>query len=448
MYIKKISWLIFLSLIIISLPACLNGNDDDDEVSDDPTLASLSFGENDSIPNLEDAVFTIDDDNRLVYNEDSLPFQTRIDSVFPTFTFNNPSAGAILYCGDDTIVLTGSDTVDFSKQPIRLLNYAENGIDTIWYTIHVNVHQVDPELYVWNKLNEEIYTHEGSNQKAIWFNEKIYLFVSSGLNNYLYTSSNGDIWTKESTPSGLPEYNDFHYMVEYNGTLYLVQGINLYTSTNGVQWTAHDMSGSDFSFINLLFAFNEQLWGIVQSNTDNTYHFAYTANGTAWTIGTELPENFPINDFAAISFLSRTNRPKALVMGGYSAENGTLNTRWTTEDGAYWINFSIEQPSFGSLAGAAIVSYNDKLLIFGGVDSNNHLIESHLLETLDEGLNWLVPDTASNVMPVDYALRTRQSAIVNESDHRIYIVGGQTRTEVFKDIWTGKVNKLGFADVE
>lgn len=441
MNFDKIIRMICLACVIITLPACLKDKEEETEPSNDPTLASLTFAANDSIPHLDEAVFTIVNDSNLVYNPDSLPYQTRIDSVFPTFTFNAPSGGAILYCGDDTIILTGSDTVDFSIQPVRLLNYAANGIDTMWYNIYVNVHQVDPDLYVWKQQTPEIYTHAGSNQKAIWFNDALYLFVSSGISNYLYTSEDGTTWQPLANQlTGLPSNNDFRHMVPYGNKLFMTTENTLYMSENGTEWTSIDMSGNPFIFTSLLMDFDGKLWAIVREKETGAHYFAWTTDGITWEQGTETPDGFPVSDFAGITFLSRTNTPKALIMGGYSVNNKPVNTRWTTENGEYWINLSIEQPSFGSLAGASLINYDDKLLLFGGTDQNGELITSYILETTDEGLNWVAPDTTSNAMPDNFELRTNQSVVVNEADKRIYIIGGQSQYRIFSDVWTGKVN--------
>ena len=79
-------------------------------------------------------------------------------------------------------------------------------------------------------------------------------------------------------------------------------------------------------------------------------------------------------------------------------------------------------------------------MLFGGTDQDGKLMTSYILETTDEGLNWVAPDSTANSMPEDFALRTNQSVVVNEADKRIYIIGGQSQYQVFTDAWSGKVN--------
>ena len=434
----------FLTILLATMlfSACLGSDEPEYELSNNASVVSLKFKKNDSIPNLETANFVIDNDNNTIYNIDSLPFQTRIDSVFPQFAFMSTS-GSMLITGTDTTFLTGSDTIDFSKQPLILINYpaSENKDSVCKYEITVNVHQVQPELYVWNKVNDQVYSHASGNQKLIWFNDKLYLFVSSGVNSYLHTSTNGAVWSTE-TLSGLLPNNNFRSMILHNDVLYFSNAGGLYQSNNATDWTKTTTSTAAYTFVNLLFSLNNELFAIV-SDSSAKYYFAHSENASDWTIGEEIPKNFPIEGFASVTYKTKTNKEKALLLGGHSTENEVLNTKWSTEDGAYWVNFTIAEPTFGSMANASIIHYDNKLLLLGGVDENNAIIKNAILESHNEGLNWAAPDSTYNQFPETYELRTSQSIAV-DNEHNIYIVGGRNRTNYFKDAWRGKLNRMGF----
>lgn len=428
----------FMMVILVGMTACLGESNSSVEVSDDPRLLSFQFEKNDSVPHLEKAVFTIDQDNGLVYNTDSLPYQTRIDSVIPKFTFAS-TAASLLFVEDDTIYLGNKDTIDFTRQPMRLLNYAANGVDRKEYTITVNVHQVNPDLYVWEKMCDKISTREGSSQK-LFSKEGVFCWLmSNGLRNYLYTSADAKSWT-ESSINGLPNDVDFRQAQLFWKKFYVVCDGMLFVSENGQEWTAQTVSG--VNFINLLFTFKNALWATVQADDAKNY-FACTMDGVTWLAETEMPLDFPVTEYAAVTFLSRTNTEKAMVMGGVSVNGKTLNTRWCTENGHLWIDYSVEQPDFLKLTGATVVSYGDKLLMFGGVDEENNGIGGQLFESMDEGLNWSVPDTLFNRYPEAYEPRNCPSVIVDEK-HYIYLVGGKTKTKIYSDVWRTKLNEMDF----
>ena len=422
---------------LFMLNSCLDKEYTTVETSDNATVLSLTFDEND--PHLDEAEFIIDNDNNLIYNKDSLPYQTRIDSVFPSFTFVS-TAGAALIVDGDTVYLTGNDTVDFTVQPVKLINYASDGIHFKEYDIYVNVHQVEPELFVWTQLCEAVYQHEGSSQKALQKDGAFYVLVSSGLKNYLYVSEDASQWQAHAV-EGLPQNMDFRQALVFNGKFYVASAGKLYASDDASVW--NETSHSDYEFVNLLYVFNDELWAVVRNVQTGAITFAGSRDAQIWMEGVALPEKFPISDYAAFTFESRTGKAKAMVMGGITAEGVVCNTRWCTEDGSLWVDYSVEQPEFGSLSGAAVVYYADRLLMFGGVDANNQLFEGPILESYDEGLHWAAPDTTLNKLPETFAVRTNQSAFVYGTS--IYLFGGRTRTQVFSDMWKGKLNKMDFS---
>ena len=81
--------------------------------------------------------------------------------------------------------------------------------------------------------------------------------------------------------------------------------------------------------------------------------------------------------------------------------------------------------------------------MFGGVDAENKLEDNAILESFDEGMNWSVPDSTHNSLPESYKARAYQS-VMTDSNNNIYIVGGKSRTEVFSDVYKGKLNSINW----
>ncbi|MCM1034376.1 MAG: DUF6242 domain-containing protein [Paludibacter sp.] len=436
----------FIPVLLLGLGACSAGTGTTPvTVSDDATVASLTFVANDSFPGLAKAVFLVEDriDTGVIYNVDSLLFGTRVDSVIPTFRFNQTPGAAVLYTATDTIPLSGRDTVDFSNNPTLLHVIASDYVSDKWYKIYVNVHQVDPELYVWERLANNVFPAIGTEQKAVWHNGMICLYVNDGLTNRLYESNDGISWSN-SEVNGLPVNCQVRNIIEADNQLYYAESSMLYMSQDAIEWTACDFTTADFSFVNMLYSFNDSVWAIVRTN-DETYRLAATIDGQEWVLHEVLPANFPVSDYAALCFRSASNRRRAMIVGGFDAEGNTLNTRWNVEaapGGEYhWSNFSIEQPDFISLTGVSVIWYNQRFLMFGGTDGNNELGAYTMLESMDEGMNWYVPDSAHNVLPQSYQPRSKQSVLV-DSNNNIYIIGGQSRTEAFSDVYRGRLNSI------
>ncbi len=458
----------FLLIIAISITSCdWLDTTSDVTTSDKPYFVSLQFATDADNAGLSSAKFTLEKEGNdsIIVNLDSLPFKTDISAVIPTFKFQSTFA-AYVYRNDslgvfkDSIALTGNDTLDF-RRVFKVKNIASDGKAKTSYRIKVNVHTVETELYVWNNTFDNLYTHEGSVQKGTLFKDSIFLYVGSGLNNSLYRSKNGTQWGSKINVPTLPKEAALRDIQKFNNKLYLIhEGENLFSSSDGLIWTSTVFSNKDYNFINLLFELNGKLWAITKSKIDSKYRFAYTQDATNWDVIGEIPANFPIGDFASLSFTSRNKKPKALIAGGFSINGTLLSNVWSTENGIYWVDFSRENSSFGLRAGTSIIHYDDKLLLFGGMDDYANVSESIYLESINEGLNWTVPDTTNNQIRqriikiaadnkadttyVKYEKRYQQSVILDKNNS-IILIGGRNKSTVFSDVWVGKLTRLGFA---
>lgn len=445
----KFNFLKFICLfcIAVSLSACLSDDETTVTSSTNPRMLSLKLAGNDSI---KTAVFTLNADSMTVENVDSLPFGTPVNKAIPTFTFAS-SYEAVYYLNGSTTakLITGKDTIDFSL-PVKVINKAADNIAAKEYTVKVNVHKVEPKLYVWNLLNNSVGAANPTSQKAIYFNNKLLYYANEAGGATLYTSTNGATWAA-ATLSGLPANASMVNTVQFNDKLFYTQdGVKIYSSTDGASWTVADVSAADYTFKTMLFSLNGNIWAITQSKVDSKYRFASSVDGTVWLIRNELPSNFPITDFAALSFTSRVgNKPKAIVIGGKDAAGKVLDTNWNTEDGDYWVCFNPKEDgtksrnqSLDTLAlGASLIAYDSKLFVFGTKTTNIKVAQYKV--SLDEGLTWKAPDSTYNKLPISYTHRNYSSVVVGNSN-RIYIIGGKTNTSTFTDVWTGKLNSLGF----
>ncbi|HEY6914491.1 MAG TPA: DUF6242 domain-containing protein, partial [Paludibacter sp.] len=346
------------------LTSCL-GTTETTAVSSDASFVSLTLAKNDSV---KSAVFTLVGDT--IVNLDSLPFNTKVDAVYPTFSFKSTAAIHVIFpmgSKKDSVSITGKDTIDFT-QVVGVRNYASDKKASKLYYVKVNVHKVQPELYVWNKVSENFDSHNATSQKAIIFNDTIFYYLNNGSAAYLYKSTDGKSWEEQSVV-GLPVNTSLTDMQLFNGKFYLTQdGDKIYSSSNRRNWTA--MSDVDCNFISLLFVFQNKLWAVTQSKANSKYYFR-TFDGNSlekWSdfSSNEIPANFPIRDFASLSFASRTGKPKVLLVGGYSVDNKELKTRWSSENGVYWVDFSVENRTLDSLLiGSSVISYDKNLLLFG-----------------------------------------------------------------------------------
>lgn len=436
--------------------------------SNDANFVSLRFtAANTADAAVANAVFTLEKEGNdsIIVNLDSLPFNTAIDSVIPTFSFRSTymayvfvkdSAGTKI----DSVALSGKDTLNFNRV-VKIKNIASDEKTPKTYRIKVNVHTVDPELYQWRKAVNQLYTHQGTSQKALMLNNTIYFYNSTGLTTSLYTSTNGTNWSSRTLVSDLPDNVLLQNIVAFNNKLFLIHNDSLiYSTSNGVSWTRTSLSSYNFSFKNLLYGFKGKLWGLVQNKSNADYKFATSEDGISWTKHEDIVNaNFPVGGFAAISFASRTKQPKVLVAGGYNKDGVYLNKVWSSQDGLYFVDFSKENTTYGYRTGANIINYEDKLLMFGGVDQLGKTQSLLYMQSADEGLSWknidsttmrirekytYTSDNKEYTVYNNYNRRSYQSALVDNNKNVILIGGRDSVPQTFTDVWVGRLNKSVF----
>ncbi len=440
---------ILIAMACLFLPACNNNNNTNVHVpSDDPTVATFSFTANDSFPALAKASFTIEEriDTGLIYNVDSLTYGTCIDKVIPKITFNaSIVSAAIIYTPSDTVTLSGGDTINFSERPVMLLTISETGKVEKWYEIQVNVHQSDPDLYVWEQLTDHITEGTYNRQKAVILAGKLWFFASDGLGAKVFVSADGKSWQPFASPF---DNFDVTNLLTHKDKIYCINDDKMaFLATGADTWqTVAATADTELQIEQLLFSFNDSLWAVVKDKNTDIYNLATRADETGdWVLHDTVSSDFPVSDCASLAFLSPTGRKRGMVVGGFSCTGKSLNTRWNVEydstEGYRWENFSVEQPWFSSLTGVSIIYYDRHFFMFGGVDEAGVINKYNILESYDEGMHWSPVDTAHNAMPASYIPRAYQSVAVDGNNY-IYIIGGKSRTEVFTDVYRGKLNSI------
>ena len=397
------------------------------------------------MPGLAAAVFTVEErlDTGLVWNKDSILYGTRLDSVVPRFTFETTPGSAFLTFPDSVVTLTGYDTLDFTKRPIYLTVKSADKSTTKVYEIRATVHQADPDLYIWEQLTDGIYPPDDSEQKVVELGSDFVMLASNGFEIHVFSSADGAAWSDKGSPSGLPAGTNVRQIICDGTTLYYAQGTNIYTSTDAISWTAHEVP---YTAVTMLLYWNELPWVLV--GEDEAYELATWQGDSLQLTGLQPQGEFPISDFGTVCFLNASLRERAMIVGGFAENGRSLNTRWnieysrhTKENNGYRLQeFSIDRPQFTCLTGISIVDYNDQLMLFGGVDEKMSYFGREIMLSIDEGLTWEPADSVKNQLPEVYQARQKQNAIVR--GNYIYLFGGQDAQKTYSDVYRGKLNSI------
>jgi hypothetical protein len=415
----------FLHLFCCPLPliwaSCL-GNEEQIEytLSSDAQIFTFTLS-HDSIAELASASYAIDQLNGDIFNRDSLLFglESKIKqypkAIF-TYTTAVSGGGNISFITDGEDVsnpafVNSGDSIDvlsFMNNRHRYLRvYAMNGA-TKEYFLNLRVHTIDPDSMIYEKVSDQF-----SREKAIVWKDTFYIF--SGQDN----------------------------VVNYSDTLYKTSSGDLYYSSDTITWAQVPLVG-DVASGKVVVILGDIKPVPGRSNSLHLLSMVVEINGTSffvktdlnrvWIKGDEVPANFPLQDFSAVSW-----RKSDAYTSNLTLVKG--NAIWRTQgDAAGWTKISslqlVQGGAFTIPNFSDVFYYDDKLHLMNGDGYNNKIYTS-----IDEGRTWLeMPN--KYLPPAGYI--SRKNASVCVKDNYIYIFGGENQGGALSDVWRAKLNKLSF----
>ncbi len=428
---------ILIFVVLLAVCACKSGNSYSDNIPTDNTVISrITFVANDKNPGIEKASFNIEligDTGAVVFNKDSLPVGTKIDSVVTRFTFQYAIAGMVLLSPKDTSVLRNNDTIDFTHQPVHIRVISADYTKQRNYRIRVLVHKINPELYQWNLLSDNAFSESGSRQCAVMRNDKFYWLVSSGFNIRLYTSADGVEWAS-SDVVGLMLQCDVRGLYATDEGFYIASGGTLFKSEDAVNWTM--LNDKDYLYI--LGDYTGGLWCVVRDEQGKLY-----VDDLRGSLGRyPLPDNFPVTGAAKTAYLSPSMRMQFMAIGGVDVNGNQLNSRWLTQDMQHWVNLTEGQPGYESMEGASLISYGGRLLLIGGLNSDGKLRDRFFLQSFDDGLFWEQLSADDLSLPEQITERAYCNVIPSADGYDLFFMGGMDLSKVYADVWKTRKNSI------
>ena len=347
---RNLLYLVLVMAVSLSsfpaLVSCNNDKDDDSVYSySESTQTTLITGfglqaDADVLASLDSVHFTVDYDNGLIYNADSLPVGTDITALKVTVDFLNTVNSAQFFItgatqqADTTINYTESmsQAIDFTGKTILKVTSADQSIVKD-YEVKVLVHQVNPDSLVWPlswRRDLPGYRYSATGLKAVKQGERYLVLNYNGSESNLWTASAPNQITWEKKTVNLPFTPDVPSLTATDDALFILatDGV-LYTSVDGIEWTSCGVT-----WHSLLGAYDGRVLGVVRGN-DGYYHDEYP-HSEGFMV-TQVEDGFPVSH--ASNMIQTNNNwaqsQQGIIVGGMDRDGHVLSNVWGY-DGNCW----------------------------------------------------------------------------------------------------------------
>ena len=444
----------FLGCLACIMSSCFGDADEYDYGNTSNCLIASFKLQSDSIPELENVVFTIDQVNGLIYNKDSIPYGIEMNwLVVCLVTFEVPPSAVEVYQAaiNDSLTWNLTDSLDFSDY-VRFDVYSADQKATKRYFAKLNIHQQVPDSMEWTSFSDRLLGKTLQEQKVIERNNYYWMYVRSASGYELYRSPVTDrkTWLPVSLTgldektlilSQITEYERYLYMQASDGTLYY--------STNGIAWQRMpDETPVVRALLGVVDGSEQRktspvLSAIIQEG--NAWHFATLDVNNQWAKGAAVPAEFPVSGFGNSSYESMFYWHLMIAAG--KDRNGRLSDAvWETMSGLSWVRLTDERISwFEKREGVMLTQYDESFFMIGGINASNEATKD-IYVSQDKGITWSLADTLI-VLPETYKARGYASVLVDK-DNFILLFGGKERNSanILDELWSGRINRLGFKD--
>lgn len=427
---KKTIYLVITMIIFIVVFSCKKK---DTVVYSDTAVVSAFYVKSHFSNDAKNYTFVIDEENKLIYNPDSFAYGMRVDSLTPVVAPKFKDAVI-----DGEISLSGSDTVwiDFRTEHVLTVTASDQQTKQS-YVVRVNVHKVDPDSFVFVKMDALDFTNV-SMSKSVMTEEGIVCLMNKGGELAVAKSVNSVSWEAVETQIEISaDELDLEHATVFENGICIMSGLDIYKSTNGAIWEK-EVTTSDFRILHLLFNLGGKLYALGDG------HKIMRLNGNKWEVANEADRGFPVRGEAVCVGKSPTGIEVAYVAGGIDSDGNYLSSVWSTENGSYWVNLSLRENSFGKRAYASLIQYASGLIMIGGENADT-IVADDFLYSQDYGINWSKVDTTfkldtAGMERIEYVERCMASLLADEIGN-IYIIGGRFGNAILGDAWKGRLNR-------
>lgn len=454
-------------------------------------VTSFKVSNNDVLANMDTVFFSIDLENGVIFNADSLPVGTDVRKLVATIKYSSYATKATIKMeggshktGEINYADNQTDSIDFSGKVTLSLATATESVKKD-YLIKVNVHKQKTDSLIWADLNSTKLPSRMDNprlQRTIDFKGEAYSLIEENDGSYTFAHSKNlydQVWTKaEATFPFIPDVRSFS--ANSASLAILDKDGNLYTSTDSKNWIATNQV-----WHSIIGGYTDTTLGICKDGSTYKYAQYPTKNLESSVIDSDFPIGNGSNFVTLVN--KWTNSPIGFFVGGIKSNNTLSDITWAF-DGRVWVKLT--EGGIPPLKGAAIIPYYNYRstsgtleqteypvwMILGGQKADNSLNRTVYI-SYDNGVTWRKGDNQMQLpaeMPSlagcdNVVMTTRMSYNLQNNWKRapkrrvttevenmtlywdcpyIYIIGGYNAAgELSNTIWRGALARLTFPPI-
>ncbi len=451
---KTLVNIVCMLLTMAGLTSCLGADEDDAVYYNDAAITSFSLGTLNRTMHTtstagEDSTYTttvtgsdytfcIDQTNRLIFNTDSLPLGTDAEKVVCTIGTKN--SGVVVFKNVDSDTLkyyTSTDSLDFT-QPREVRVYATDGQSYQAYTVKVNVHQQDGDVFGWTRLPDCSPLAVLTGMKALTLGKRVFVFGSDGETTKGFATDDGSGWTALS-----PDVNMLWTAGAYRQTvanadsIYVLNGDVLLRTADGNRWNE---IGRTTAITQLVGASKKELYGM----TADHRLMVSRDGGHEWQTettdaGTSL---LPSEAVATVCYpMSMADSTDYVIMAGNSPAYADAAVVWRkiaeygyhSEPGQWaYVEVTGNRYRLPQLDNLVLMPYDDGVLAVGTVNGNFTTV----YQSRDNGITW--KKNKYYQLPDGFDTSVTRFAATSDGVN-LWLFGGKNG-----EVWRGRLNRLAW----
>ncbi len=309
------------------------------------------------------------------------------------------------------------------------------------------------DVFAWEQLSTSTIWSKRSGHATVMFKDKIWVLGGNG--NDVWSSADGKAWKKHDTgkSSDMWDTRYEHSAVVFKDKIWVLgngsfSNLNndVWSSADGEIWTKHDTSKSKPMWSargTMATVFKKKIWilgGKGQTGDSKNDDVWSSADGEIWTKHTIQDSTNDktklwsvIGDGDVVVFNN-----KMWVLGGdekYRDYGELSNGVWSSADGITWERHdtSKSKPMWSARNDHSAAVFDNKIWIFGGLQGGSGAYLNDVWSSTD-GNTWKQQNTITNDGTAIWGKRSNFSVV--EFKNKIFLLGGWTGKSAFSDVWT------------